>query len=41
MRCERISFNKNYNIIKIYGDKIVEFFLEKIGYADLRHLVGV
>lgn len=41
MKTEILKFNEQYNIIKICKTNIVEFYLEKIGYGDLRYIVGV
>ena len=35
------NFDDEYNIIKLYKDNIVEFYLEKIGYGDLCYICGV
>ena len=35
-----IKFNKNYNIIKIYRHKIIEYFLERVDYANLFYIIG-
>ena len=35
-----INFNKEYNIIKIYRDDTIEFYLEKIDYGNLFFMVG-
>lgn len=35
------NFNNDYNIIKLYKGDIIEFYLEKIGYANLHYIVGV
>lgn len=34
------KFNEHFNIIKIYKDDMVDFYLEKIGYGDLYFIVG-
>lgn len=34
-----INFNKEYNIIKIYRDDTIEFYLEKIDYGNLFFMV--
>lgn len=38
---EIMKFNDSYNIIKIHKDNIWEYYIEKVGYGDLRHLVGI
>lgn len=35
------NFNDDYNIIKIYRDKTIEFYLEKIDYGNLYYICGV
>lgn len=35
------NFNNDYNIIKLYKGDIIEFYLEKIGYANLHYICGV
>ena len=37
---EIMKFNDSYNIIKIHKDNIWEYYIEKVGYRDLRYLVG-
>lgn len=34
------KFNEHFNIIKIYKDDMIDFYLEKIGYGDLYFIVG-
>lgn len=38
---EIMKFNEFYNIIKIQKDDIWEYYIEKVGYGDLRHLVSI
>ena len=41
MRTEIINFNEKYNIIKIYREDCIEFYLERINYGHLWHICGV
>lgn len=34
------QFNEHYNIIKIYKNDMIDFYLEKNGYGDLYFIVG-
>ena len=34
------KFNEHYNIVKIYKNDMIDFYLEKIGYGDLYFIVG-
>jgi hypothetical protein len=35
-----ISFNKDYNIIRLKRNKLYEYYIEKIDYGDLRYAFG-
>lgn len=41
IKAEIQNFNDDYNIIKIYRDKTIEFYLEKIDYGNLYYICGV
>lgn len=41
MKTEIKKFNENYNIVKIYRDKTIDFYLEKVNYGHLYYICGV
>lgn len=40
MKVEIIKYNRNYNVIIIYKNNLLEYYLEKKGYGDLFYMFG-